>query len=81
MVQNETLSPNVSTIIKIELLILINTADCERVFWVQPDQDEGEGKNESQFSQLIDGNFSEFPLLRAPISFTFMSFDASMNSI
>ena len=53
----------------------------KRVFWVQPDQDEGEGKNESQFSQLIDGNFSEFPLLRAPISFTFMSFDASMNSI
>ena len=32
MLQNETLSPNVSTLVKIALMIPINTADCERGF-------------------------------------------------
>ena len=63
--------PNVSTLVKIELLILINTADCERVFSIQPDQDKSEGKNESEFSELIDDNFSECP---SSVSTHFMYF-------
>ena len=71
MLQNETLFPNVSKLVKIALLIPINTADCERGF-SRPDQDKSEGNNESQFdSQLIYGNFSEWPTLRDLSSLNF----------